>query len=228
MRIISNEPTINLDGLELNVMVRGEGYYKEPLKAFKDQLDAMLSHHSKVFVFRFDIRIKEDNYYNDEGIELDTFTDDNQVITNFLRVFNRWLKGRYNLLRIGYIWCREIEDAKKQHYHLVFMVDGNKINKSASLYNTIMPKIKEIADKQGLVEHIPPNPYMVDNADLKQNDYTLYKDAFYRASYLAKVSGKNIKGERANNFQPSRVKPRLNEYGDIFKAGDDYHKRLKQ
>jgi len=227
MRIISNEPTIELGGLELDVMVKGDGYYKEPLIAIKDQLDAMLSHHSKVFVFRFDIRIKGDSYYNEEGIEFDTFTDDNQIITNFLKVFNRWLKRRYKLPRIGYVWCREIEKAKKQHYHLVFMVDGNKINATTSLHNTIKPKIKELAIEQGLVEHIPPNPYMVDNADLKKDDYTLYKAAFYRASYLAKVAGKNIKGERANNFQPSRVKPRINEHGDIFKAGDDYHKRLK-
>lgn len=92
MRIISNEPTIELGGLELDVMVKGDGYYKEPLIAIKDQLDAMLSHHSKVFVFRFDIRIKGDSYYNEEGIEFDTFTDDNQIITNYLKVFNRWLK----------------------------------------------------------------------------------------------------------------------------------------
>lgn len=227
MRIISNEPTIELGGLELPVYTSKGDYYVEPLITIKDQLDAMLSHHSKVFVFRFDIRIKKDSYYDDEGIEHGTFTDDNQIITNFLKVFNRWLKRRYKLPRIGYVWCREIEKAKKQHYHLVFMVDGNKINAATSLHNTIKPKIIELAKKQGLVEHIPLNPYMVDNADLKKDDYTLYKNAFYRASYLAKVSGKNIKGERANNFQPSRVKPRLNEYGDIFKAGDDYHKRLK-
>lgn len=227
MRIISNEPTIELGGLELDVMVKGDGYYREPLIAIKDQLDAMLSHHSKVFVFRFDIRIKKDSYYDDEGIEHGTFTDDNQIITNFLKVFNRWLKRRYKLLRVGYVWCREIEKAKKQHYHLVLMVDGNKINATTSLHNTIKPKIKELAIEQGLVEHIPPNAYMVDNADLNKDDYTLYKAAFYRASYLAKVAGKNIKGERANNFQTSRVKPRLNEHGELFKAGDDYHKRLK-
>ena len=227
MRIISKEPNIELDGLILPVYTSKGAYYVEPLIAFKDQLDAMLSHHSKVFVFRFDIRIKKNSYYDDEGNEHSTFTDDNQIITNYLKVFNRWLKRRYNLLRVGYVWCREIEKAKKQHYHLVLMVDGNKINATTSLHNTIKPKIKELAIRQGLVEHIPPNAYMVDNADLKKDDYTLYKDAFYRASYLAKVAGKNVKGERSNNFQSSRVKPRINEHGDIFKAGDDYHKRLK-
>lgn len=227
MRVISNEPTIELDGLILPVYTSKGDYYVEPLVAIKDQLDAMLSHHSKVFVFRFDIRIKENSYYDEEGNEYDTFTDDNQIITDFIKAFNRWLKRKYKLPRIGYVWCRELEKAKKQHYHLVLMVDGNKINATTSLHNTIKPKIKEIAIKRGLVEHIPPNAYMVDNADLKQGDYTLYKDAFYRASYLAKVIGKGVKGERANNFQPSRVKPRLNEFGGIFKAGDDYHKRLK-
>lgn len=227
MRVISNEPTIELDGLILPVYTSKGDYYVEPLVAIKDQLDAMLSHHSKVFVFRFDIRIKENSYYDEEGNEFSTFTDDNQIVTNYLKVFNRWLKRRYKLSRIGYVWCREIEKAKKQHYHLVLMVDGNKINATTSLHNTIKPKIKELAIRQGLVEHIPPNAYMVDNADLKQGDYTLYKDAFYRASYLAKVTGKGIKGERANNFQPSRVKPRLNKDGEIFKAGDDYHQRLR-
>ena len=227
MRVISNEPTIELDGLILPIYTSKGDYYVEPLVAIKDQLDAMLSHHNKVFVFRFDIKIKKNSYYDDEGNEFSTFTDDNQVITNFLKVFNRWLKRRYKLSRIGYVWCREIEKAKKQHYHLVFMVDGNLINEATSLYNTISPKIKEMAIKQGLVDYICKNHYLIEHKDLKQGDYTSYKNAFYRASYLAKVTGKNIKGERANNFQPSRVKPRLNEHGDIFKAGDDYHKRLK-
>ena len=36
------------------------------------------------------------------------------------------LKRKYKLCRVGYIWVREQEKSKHQHYHLVLMIDGNK------------------------------------------------------------------------------------------------------
>ena len=69
---------------------------------------------------------------------------------------------------------------------------------------------------------------MIERKHLKQGDYTKYKEAFLRASCITKKHGKKVKGENVNSFQTSRVESRLNEHGEVFKAGDDYSKRMRE
>lgn len=213
MRKLTNDTTITIDGLELPILTHDGKYncFVEPLPKIKRELDAMLSHHRKVFVFRIDIRIER-------------YTADNEVMTKFLRSFIPWLKRRYNLKRVGYVWCREVETSKKQHYHLVFMIDGTAVK----TMKTITDKAIEIASIQDLSPWIPKSPsYLIERKRLDEGDYSKYKEAFRRASYIAKERGKKVKGESVNSFQTSRIKPRLNEHGTIFKAGDDYSKRIR-
>ena len=68
------------------------------IKAQINQVDAMLSHHSKIHIIRFDLRVFE-------------FTNDNSIITVFNRRLHKWLKRKYCLKRIGFAWCRELETA---------------------------------------------------------------------------------------------------------------------
>ena len=214
MRKLINSNTVIIDGLELPILTHDGKYYcfEEPLPIIKRELDAMLSHHRKVFVFRIDMRIER-------------YTGDNKVITKFLRSFIPWLKRRYDLKRVGYVWCREVETAKKQHYHLVFMIDGTAVK----TMKTITDKVKDIAFMQDLSPWIPKSPsYLIERKHLEYGDYTKYKEAFRRASYIAKERGKKVKGKKTNSFQTSRVQPRLNEHGEVFKAGDDYQKRLNK
>lgn len=214
MRRKTNDENIELGGLELPINTHSGKYYCfiEPLESIKRELDAMLSHHRKVFVFRVDVRVE-------------LYTADNKVITKFLRSFNSWLKRRYKLKRVGYVWCREVETSKKQHYHLVFMVDGTAVK----TMKTITDKAIEIASIQDLSPWIPKSPsYLIERKKLDDGDYTKYKEAFSRASYIAKERGKKVKGDNVNSFQTSRVEPRLNEHGEVFKAGDDYSKRMRE
>ena len=84
---------------------------------------------------------------------------------------------------------------------------------------------EEVAAIQDLSIGYCDNPsYLIKRTDLAKGDYSTYNDAFYRLSYLAKERGKTIKAERANSYQTSRIKPRLNENGKVFMAGDDYKK----
>ena len=213
MRKLTNGTTITIDGLELPILTHDGKYncFVEPLPKIKRELDAMLSHHRKVFVFRIDIRIER-------------YTADNKVMTKFLRSFIPWLKRRYNLKRVGYVWCREVETSKKQHYHLVFMIDGTAVK----TMKTITDKAIEIASIQDLSPWIPKSPsYLIERKRLDEGDYSKYKEAFRRASYIAKERGKKVKGTSVNSFQTSRVEPRLNEHGEVFKDGDDYSKRMR-
>lgn len=194
MRNKTNKSVINIDSVELPILTHGGKYdcHTDPLKIIKRELDSMLSHHNKIYVFRLDIRVSE-------------YTHDNEVITRFLRTFNAWIKRKYKLKRVGYAWCREIETAKKQHYHLVFIVDGNVIN---TTYGKIFEKIQAITKAQGLKPYMPENAYLIKRKDLVNGDYEEYNKAFLRASYLTKDRGKDLKGVKVNSYQTSRVKPK--------------------
>lgn len=213
MRIKTNEPAITIDGLELPIQNTGKdgkiyNCYVEPLQRFKREIDAMLSHHDKIFIYRFDIHIH-------------VHSQTNEVISKFRKSYAERVKRYYKTKNVAYVWCREVERSKKQHYHLAVIVDGNKTNVGGALQYMA----EEVASLQDLTIGLCDNPsYLIKRADLAKGNYSTYNDAFYRLSYLAKERGKTIKAERANSYQTSRIKPRLNENGKVFMAGDDYKK----
>lgn len=213
MRILTNEPTVTIDGLELPIQNMGKdgkiyNCYVEPLQRLKREIDAMLSHHDKVFIYRFDVRIY-------------TSSQTNEVISNFRKSYAERVRRYYKTKNVAYVWCREVEKKKKQHYHFAVIVDGNKTWVAGAL----LAMAEEVAAIQDLSIGYCDNPsYLVRRSDLTKGDYSTYNDAFYRLSYLAKERGKTIKAERANSYQTSRIKPRLNENGKVFMAGDDYKK----
>ncbi len=216
MRQLTNEPTVTIDGLELPIQNTGKdgkiyNCYVEPLKRFKREIDAMLSHHCKVFVLRFDVRVH-------------THTQTNAVITDFRKSYAERVKRYYKTKNVAYVWCREVEKKKKQHYHFAVIVDGNE----AWVAGALLAMADEVAAIQDLSIGYCDNPsYLIRRTDLAKGDYSTYSDAFYRLSYLAKERGKTIKAERANSYQTSRIKPRLNERGEVFSHKDDYMEYIK-
>ena len=102
------------------------------------------------------------------------------------------------------------------------MVDGSNATKVSS---ELLRMADEVAKHQKLsIGYCDNASYLIKRTDLAKGDYSTYKEAFERLSYLAKERGKTIKAERANSYQTSRIKPRLNENGKVFMAGDDYKK----
>ena len=87
---------------------------------------------------------------------------------------------------------------------------------------------EEVASLQDLtIGHCPNPSYLIKRSDLAKGDYSTYNDALYRLSYLAKERGKTIKAERANSYQTSRIKPRLNTRSEVFSHKDDYKQYRK-
>lgn len=213
MRLLTNDPTVTIDGLELPIQNTGKdgkiyNCYIEPLQRFKREMDAMLSHHDKIFIYRFDVHVH-------------THSQTNEVMTKFLRSYIPRLERYYKTKNVGTIWCREVERSKKQHYHLAIIVDGNETNVGGALQYMA----EEVASLQDLtIGHCPNPSYLIKRSDLAKGNYSTYNEAFYRLSYFAKERGKAIKAERANSYQTSRIKPRLHENGKVFMAGDDYKK----
>lgn len=206
MRKLTNKSEIEIDGQLLPINTGGGDYYcyVEPLEKIKRELDTMLTYHNKVFVFRLDVHVH-------------SYSPTNEHITNFRRSFVKWLKSHYKMKRVGYAWCREVETAKKQHYHLLFMLDGDKVNRVGEVdpkkrtdndtFYGLFERIEHIASIQDLTVSLPRKrpSYMIKRSELEQGNFTKYHQAFYRSSYLAKERGKKLKAERANSFSTSRL-----------------------
>lgn len=209
---------INGKKLPINTHQGKKSCYVEMLTAIEREMTAMLSNDRKVLMFRFDIHIKE-------------YTPDNKVISDCLNEVKKFIKKNYkDCERIGYVWCREQQTVKHQHYHVFMMVNGSKIDDTFKIFE----EIKKISDRTPLLArpHIAKNSYTMVN----RGDDDAFNEAFYRASYLAKTRTKGYKGvkakkgervlDRVNNYNATNIKPRLNEHGQIFTAGDDYKKAI--
>lgn len=183
--IKSQSVVLNGRVLQLPASKGGKGHYQPILARIVDQLDAMLSHHCKLLVFRLDFH-------------LNGGTDNNRLMSEFIRRYRKWTK-RQGYSRLGFIWCREQESSKAQHYHCVFIFDGNKTRHP----HRHIRQIERLWDafQQGSV-FTPKNCYCV----LKRDDDAAYQLLFDRLSYLAKVATKNIRPATTNDYSASRIK----------------------
>jgi len=179
--------SVAISGQILNINANQKnGCFVEILERIKHQMDAMLSYHSKVLIVRFDLHV---NHYQ----------PDNKLISAFVRKLRKKLKAKYKLNRLGYIWVREQERAKKQHYHFALIIDANKVRHPKNVIqlietiwqNWLLPK-----------PFTPKHCYYIVN----RSDTPAYQEAFPRLSYTAKERGKGYKEKTANDFSASRIK----------------------
>lgn len=196
MRKVINSEWVTLSGTTLAINASDKhGCYQEVLQTLKDQMDAFLSHHARMLFFRLDIH----QYL---------YTADNKPISDLMRKLKKWLRYHYKVNRVGYLWVRELEKAKRQHYHLALMIDGKAIQHPSK----VIRKIQSIAEGWNWPKPYTPKQcfYHVQRADPKG-----YGEAFYRASYLAKVRGKGRKAHSANNYGASTIKPKHRQMGTL-------------
>ena len=175
--------------LTVNNGDEGQGCYREILIAIAGQMEAMLSYHSKVLVIRADLRVS-------------TFTANNRLLSRYMEKLKRHLQGVYGMKRIGFVWAREQERAKQQHYHVGLMLNGNQIQFPSELLAWIDTKWQE---KNQPKIYVPENCFNM----VKRSSQGSFNKAFYRLSYLAKVRGKGYRPDAVNDYSTSRLKPRV-------------------
>jgi hypothetical protein len=188
MAYVTKDKAITVNGNTWWVNSQGSGLIAHSIKAMINQIDAMLSHHSKIHIIRFDLRIYE-------------YTENNDIITIFNRRLHKWLKRKYNVKRVGFMWCRELETAKQQHYHYALIIDGHKVN----FPYEVTSKVKELWWQLDGSEYFPDNCYY----NVKRDDYESIQDAIWRISYLAKARGKGYKPDQTKNYGTSRIKLKI-------------------
>ena len=165
MSYIITSPLMEFNGENWQIDTRTSGINHDMMQAILRQLFAMLSHHNKVLVFRFDLHCPD-------------HTNTNKNITDFLRRLSRRVIRHYELTRFGYCWAREQEKAKQQHYHFALMLDGNKIQKPSLIWEMV----KTIWEFMGGTYWLPENAYY----RLSRANRPQTQEAIMRLSYLAK------------------------------------------
>lgn len=184
MSYVGSSPLIEFNGQWWEVDTRVSGIYTHLMRAILEQLFAMLSHHNKVLVFRFDLHRPD-------------YTQTNKSVTDFLRRVSRRIVRHYKFARIGYCWVREQEMAQRQHYHFALILDGNKIQKPSRLW--LMAKESwEFTDGTCW---LPENPYY----RIVRGNHRQAQEAILRLSYLAKGRGKGNKSAQTKSYGVSRI-----------------------
>ncbi|BBB24284.1 conserved hypothetical protein [Isorropodon fossajaponicum endosymbiont JTNG4] len=169
-----------------------QGAYVEILNSMFEQFDTALNIHKRILVHRFDLHPAYNTPTNEiihpayntptnEIIHPAYNTPTNEIISKFMDNLKKWIGRHYGIKHIGYGWAREQERAKNQHYHLVLLLDGDKIQHPKKLN-------VQIIEKWTPYGHCPVvlNPYYF----VDKNNQAKRLEALYRASYLAKVRGK--------------------------------------
>lgn len=180
----SDEITINDCVYKVNS--RKSGLYSTVVKRAVEQLDICLHNWGRVLIVRFDLHQKH-------------YCGDNHIVSRFRKNLFRRMERKYGLRDMGYVWVREIEKAKSQHYHLAVFLDGNKIRHS-SVFNRIVEDTWKSLNSSNTV-WIPKRPFY----DVKNKESQ--NDAVYRISYLAKARGKGCRDIQAKDYSTSRLIP---------------------
>jgi len=162
------------------------GLYTPILHKIIDQYQIALDKWRRVFVLRVELHLSHE-------------TDNNRVVTLFLKRLFPQLKQKYDFKDIGYAWAREYHGkGKGQHYHLALFLDGNKVRHSARINEIIKASWERPLGGYHL-GYIKRPFYFVNNEEVEQK-------AIYRVSYLAKTRGKGERPPQTKDYQCSRMK----------------------
>ena len=176
---------ININGEELKINSSEQlGVYPLIIEKFVIELDKMIARYKRVFVLRFDLHLRQ-------------YCDDNKQITTFIKAQVQRIKRKYKTKYVGYVWVREVERSKIQHYHCAFFIDGDKIRNSFALNQQIKAKWY----KNGHRSVVPKPYYFLDKHNMKE----AREEVIYRLSYLAKVRGKGYRSAQAKDYSTSRL-----------------------
>lgn len=187
MRTVIYDEVVSIAGEQYKINVREDsGCFLEILTSFHDQMQAMLSHHSRILIVFFELHTCE-------------YMQDSKLISDILRKVKRWLNTHYGMVRVGHLWVREKSRKKRQHYHVALILNGDEIK--------YPQKVIEQIEWQAMRRDLP-KPYTPKNCYyfIGRKDDQTFRQAFYRASYFAKEKTKGYKGKLSNNFSASRIK----------------------
>jgi len=187
-KYVSRSTEFNYGDKTYSVNINKSGIYPNIMNKLLEQLDICLDKWKRVLVVRFDLHTA-------------FYSGDNKRVTRFRKNLLRRLQRKYGMFEVGYVWAREVEKAKSQHYHFCLFLDGSKVRHSKIILEIVDSTWKAIQHKN----HVPviPRPYHFINSPESK------ADAIYRISYLAKTRGKGYRDPQAKDYSTSRFTKRM-------------------
>lgn len=188
-------------GLQVNNgKYRNLGLYTCILESIYDQLLAIQSHHSRIWVVRFDLHVPHTNF--------SASSTWNQELSEFWRIVKKRLatKACYRIKEVAFCWCREVADRKHEHYHCYIAFKHETVSfgsfssqRYTGLWGVLQNAWIELTG--GFLE--PVKSYTLNRGDAK----TLHK-VFKHLSYMAKVKTKDFgTGATHKRYNASRLRP---------------------
>jgi hypothetical protein len=148
------------------------------------QMEAMLSHHNKVYQIRLESHSKQ-------------YGSDNKAFTQMLRALKKWLISKGHK-RVAYLWVREKEKEKGYHYHAVLWLDGNKIQNPWA----VQQRWEELHRKRN---HSQPWRVKPSTPMILRNKPETTSATVYVFSYLAKQRSKGYGNLGTRDFSTSSI-----------------------
>ncbi len=190
-KYITFSPTITRAGVEYEINNGKSGIYSKILHRIIDELDKCIVLWSRVLAIRFDLHHK--------GVH----RKDNKWLSRLFQNLKRRIERAYGFYSIGYVWVREQEMVKSNHYHAAIFLDGDVVRHPAKLRELIVAAWSAINPVNTV--YFPRNQYyFVDCEAVK-------RDVIYRVSYLAKVRGKGYRANQVKDFFCSNITLRKGE-----------------
>lgn len=153
------------------------------LRSIFKRMEYAFSKSSKLFVYRFDLRLPD-------------YTDDNSILEVFNRRLFRRIKRHYQIAEIDYVWCREIETAKQQHYHYALILSAHKVRHPK--------KIQEFIEAVAISYDFVPQ-WSAYHSNVYRTDHEKINEVTYHLSYLAKSRGKGYRAIQTKDYGGSKV-----------------------
>ncbi len=200
-------------GLPINASAQhGHECYVQILQTIHDQLNALLSYHSRITIVRLDLHLPNslDIDHRNEGKLLSLYI---KQIKRLLSSSNWNIRGKFIH---GYV--KEIGDNKKSHFHLY--LGFQTLYKNLGHINTTghTGVWKELNNTwirlSGGTAHIVPKVHTIDRSNSKA-----LEPCFYHLSYLAKTRTKHFNtGETYKRYCSSRLKPKKGHSSSLTSA----------
>lgn len=184
-KYITHSDTIEHSGIEYLINSTKSGIYTSIVHRFIEQLDIGLQRWRRVLAVRFDLHHK------------DIQTHSNKWLSRFIKNLKRRLERAYGLSDLGFIWVREQERGKAQHYHLVIWLDGNIVRSAENLL-PIINETWQAINPINTIGYAGRSEIFIDTEDKK-------REFIYWISYFAKARGKGYRAEQVKDYQCSRL-----------------------
>ncbi len=200
--------------LGLAVQVDKAPFIQEYLSRLHQTISRSLSQYSRVFAFRFDLRLPT-------NIQLPDYAFTNEVVDRFIESFKAKIKHNRQMAKlvnkyahdttVRYVWAREQGQQGRPHHHFAILLNYdafNALGKIESGRDNMFNRLEgawasalgmSVEAIRGLVE-IPDNP----DYHLQRNELAGQAAFFYRASYLCKAATKAF-GDGSHAFGASRL-----------------------